>query len=578
METDHTAGLNPEQARAVATNERNVVVIAGAGSGKTRVLTRRVQRLLATGVPGYRILCLTFTRDAAQEMVARLGNLKWPPVVKTIHGWAFGIIRQRPELVNRNAGFTVYDAFEQEAVLRECASHLGLDNALKARPETLRKDERVLRLYGERLKDANAIDFDALIEGATEVVSSAYGQVHIVGGYTHLLIDEYQDTDPGQAKLLDMLQARWTFIVGDPRQSIYRFRGAAPELLLARSHAPDVELIELPRNYRSLPPIVAFANDCVDGSWEPMVADRSNDGPAARVFVVENEPEAVARFVADELTRGRPPTDIAVIGRHWSTLLDAYRVVSACGIPSTYYGSTDDPWSTYHARGLLRLLLLARNPADDNLAAALAEFGLRSHKRIHSIARARVFALRNRHSLLAEFSLCDEQWKATYGVVGAVAAGEQPTVRPREIGQQLLHALGVEVSAELRARLDEIAAFDSLDDVQEWWIERGIQERTRSEAAGVHFLTVHAAKGLEWPVVVMLDCRAGVYPTARSTATEEDQAEDLRAFYVGVTRARDRLVLCVPTHYRESWGRRDQKPAKPSPFLQAAHAPLPERL
>lgn len=619
-------GLNDDQRRAVFTTHPKVVTVAGAGAGKTETLARRVCRLLADGVPSELVLGVTFTRKAAAEMEERVGRrieelfagarrVPAVPEFRTLHSWGARLIRRYPDHFGLSTDFTIYDDRDSEDVLRACAREVGHKTPDTSRVETLKKDKKIAALYLQRLQEGNAIDFDQVEAFALRLFREhPDAQREWTSRYRHILVDEYQDTNLAQVAILDGLAPANLFVVGDPRQSIYRFRGAEVATIIERAKDAGYELIELATNYRSVPAVVEVANGLVDGDWKPMESARpADEAPAVTGHLFRDQPPVVADVLRAIHAAGTPWGGIAVLGRNWSALAEVRDHLADTEIPHRYYGDEADPWTTDDGRALARAILLAANLRDDNLVAFLAEWGAVGRRRFPDLSPLRARAAKQRASLLEVLAGADSGWGAYVAMLQAMDR-ESPEFTAGWVGLCAVTGLGVLMAyedRELETRrkallaLIDVVSHWTLDQFREWWIDRGVLDRVAGgmcalchgdcskpprgyltgevcpECNGtgdlqqVHLLTVHAAKGLEWPAVVCLDVRDGVYPSGRKSTTEEDAAEDLRVLYVAVTRARDRLALVCPSRYRPPWGGPVQD-CRPSPFLERTTAPAME--
>lgn len=608
-------GLNPEQRRAVESDHPRILTIAGAGAGKTAVLTRRVTRLLADGVGSQRILALTFTRKAAAEMKERItalmeahGIRAAPPEVRTIHSWGAQMLRSHAAMLGRTRAFTIYDEVDEVDVMRACAAELGRPGAGALKLPQLRKDTGVLVRFRRRLAEANALTFEG-VEHWTLKLLAEQPRVRDrwTGQYRHILIDEYQDTNVAQAAILGHLGPENLYIVGDPRQSIYRFRGARVETILEHARDHDYEVIELTRNYRSMPAIVELGNHMVSGSWQPMTAQRAPTARAHRVVVeraVRSEADRVLGAVRAWQAHGYRPHAMAVLGRTWRTLETIRDYLDLHGIPTLYYGKTKDPWATLDGRAFARTALLGANPLDDGLAELVAEWGAVGRSRFDDIRSLRAQATKRRRGLLDQMAALSPEWAATVTAWGALRAEE---AAPSAYAEAAAHHLGVLREYRERGLVTRLRVLEGCaarareigDTFTEWWTDRGAAERSQGacetcsgtgvvgdepetgacgacegtgERQGVHLLTVHAAKGLEWPCVAVIGVVDGVYPERRSSTGDDDVAEDGRVLYVAVTRARDSLLISCPEVLVTAGG---AMRASPSPFLPAPEAPCP---
>ncbi|HVA99880.1 MAG TPA: UvrD-helicase domain-containing protein, partial [Acidimicrobiales bacterium] len=291
--------LNPAQREAVLYNDGPLVVIAGAGSGKTRVLTRRIARIVADGVVPYRIMAITFTNKAANEMLERVVDLVGKPAeqmwISTFHRACVRILRREAEYVGYRSGFSIYDDADSRRLVNHVLDDLGIDTkrftpravagAISAAKNEMldavdyanraytiyeQKIAEVFNLYSARLKTANAMDFDDLL-GVTVHLFRAHSEVleRYQERFLHLLVDEYQDTNRAQNEIVTMIGAkhRNVCIVGDSDQSIYRFRGAEVRNLLDFAVAfPETKTVILDQNYRSTQNILDAANAVIDNN------------------------------------------------------------------------------------------------------------------------------------------------------------------------------------------------------------------------------------------------------------------------------------------------------------------------
>lgn len=602
-------GLNDEQRQAVTSDHPRILTIAGAGAGKTSVLTRRIVRLLSQGVPSQYILALTFTRKAAGEMLERVEDLvdrsglyvRELPQIRTLHSWGAALLRAHAYSIGRTPDFSIYDEVDELDVLRICAREVGIPVPDKKRLEDLRSLSPVMIRFRRRLQEANALTFDDIEKWSLKLLGEdPKVRERWTGSYRHILIDEYQDTNVAQAAILGHLAPDNLFIVGDPRQSIYRFRGAEVGTIISHARDASYEIIQLTRNYRSVPEVVTTGNALVEGDWEPMQAVREPTSPVHRVVLaqtVRDERVRVAHAVQAWLKHGYGYEQIAVLGRTWRQLREIRDFLVMQKMPTIYYGGESDPWSSEDGRAVARLCLLGSNPLDSGLAALVAEYGTIGRRRVENLQATRARATSARTSLLEELCKLSREWAATaHAWNGLRAKGSLPVA----YAEAALHHLGVTEAYEtagLTTRLQTLrtclnAARFLGEEFGSWWTDRGVADRGvepcptcngagtlegdatvsctdckgTGQKLGVHLMTVHAAKGLEFPCCAVIGVADGVYPTARKSSSEEERAEDLRVLYVAVTRARDSLLISSPEKRFDHRAGQDVQ-AKPSPFL-----------
>ncbi len=603
------SGLNPAQRAAVLQTEGPVLVLAGAGSGKTRVIAHRIAYLVATGVDPRRILAVTFTNKAAGEMGQRVEGLLagWAvraPLVATFHAACVRILRAEIQHLGYPPRFVIYDEDDRLSLVRELVRDAGLDErglspqAVVARvsraknqllgPEDLAgaarsaRDEEVARLfarYEARLRAAGALDFDDLLGLAVRLwerhpeVLAYYRRL-----WRYVLVDEYQDTNAAQYRWLGLLTAehRNLCVVGDPDQSIYRFRGAELRNILDfERDFPDCRVVRLEQNYRSTGQILEIASAVIahnQARKDKALWTENARGAPARVFRAWDEGEEaawVARTVATLRAEAVTLDGIAVFYRtnaQSRVLEDAFR---ALGLPYRIVGSVRF-YERKEVKDALAYLRLAINP-DDDLAftravgmpprgigkATLARLAEAAAGRGRSLAAAsaepEVAAVGGKAArALAEFAALRTRLAALVGEARPLAERVAAVID----ASGLRGALAREATAEAVGRLENLdevcvaaeefeartgsgAVTAFLDSVA---LISDVDELTEPRAA-VTLMTLHSAKGLEFPVVFLTGLEEGVFPHTRSLGDAEDLEEERRLAYVGLTRAKERLFL-----------------------------------
>ncbi len=624
--------LNPAQRLAVTAPIGPVLVKAGAGSGKTRVLTLRIAYLITHyGVAPQQILAVTFTNKAAREMRERLRHLLGARIrgltSGTFHAVCTRILRESIEgrLKGYTASFSIYSEDEQLQLIAE-----ALAAVTETPPRTIEADE-VLRLisraksrmltprlmarfavdpldrfiaacyrrYQRALEQANALDFDDLILNTYRLLSddpdllSTYQQ-----RWLHVLVDEYQDTDPSQHALIELLtrpttqRPRSLFVVGDAMQSIYGFRNADHSIISRfATDFPDAQVIELTTNYRSRQPILdaAYAIIRHSRSVAPMelrAAARVNSERCVLISEAKDsrdEAEQVARTIADLQRQGRQLREIAVLyrTRHMSrpfeqafrharipylvrggvsffdraVVRDALAYLRCIANPADHLSLTRI--ANVPARGLggQALATIAAYAASQSLtlSMALGHAGVIPGLSARAVEGARrLFALLQRWWRLAEGTmppdhlLADVLEQSGYMAALAERFDAEELAEARAYLQELIRA--AEEHTDLRSFLQEVALMTNVDDEDD--------ERDR-----VQLLTIHAAKGLEWPFVFVVGMEEGTLPHERSIGDPAALEEERRLCYVALTRAGERLYL--------SWtaSRNRGQRLKPSRFL-----------
>jgi ATP-dependent DNA helicase UvrD/PcrA len=620
--------LNPAQREAVLAVEGPVLVVAGAGSGKTRVLTYRVAHLVAAcGVKPQEILAITFTNKAANEMRSRLEGLLGAVVrtmwVMTFHAACGRILRREAQRLAYRSTFTIYDQADQIRLVKACLEELDRDpkrfapagihaqisnakNRLVGPAEYARRvasfyDQTVADvydLYQRRLLGANAVDFDDLLMLTVEVLERfPEARKRWQRAWRYILVDEYQDTNHAQYRLLQLLggEHRNVCVVGDPDQSIYAFRGAdIRNILEFEQDFGDVQVIALEQNYRSTNRILEAANAVITNNRERKPKElwsELGEGEPVRVIEVEDE-HAEARLVVAEIVslteEGYAGSEIALFYRTNAQSRVIEDLLARHDIPYQVIGGPRF-YERAEIKDALAYLQLLENPDD---ALSLARIANRPRRGIGdtSLARLRSFSDTLGVTLWEAFIRADEAGLAQpalravasfRGILESLRASAGELTLPQLVERvlersEMLEALEAERTIEARGRIENLqelvgVAREYLETAEEPTLSgflQGIsltsdQDTMREDASLVSLMTLHNAKGLEFRAVFIVGMEEGVFPHARSIE-EQGLEEERRLFYVGVTRAKERLVLTHAT-VRSLWGARNYN--LPSRFL-----------
>jgi len=608
-------GLNPSQLEAVTAGDGPLLVLAGAGSGKTRVIAHRIAYTLAArGVAPRSVLAVTFTNKAAQEMARRVEALTAPvgiraPLIATFHSACVRILRQHIAHLGYKPHFTIYDEDDRQALVKECMREGQLDeraltaSALAHRishaknqmqdPDAVEQAARgpreesfaaVYRAYEARLRAAGALDFDDLLLTTVKL----FDRVPEVrdwyrGLWTHLLVDEYQDTNRAQYRIIRQLTAehRNVCVVGDPDQSVYKWRGAdIRNILDFEKDYPGTQVVRLEQNYRSTKRILAIAADVIANNVarKPKTLWTENaEGERAAVYRAWDEHEE-ANFVAQSILRargeGRGYHDIAVFYRtnaQSRVLEDALR---RGGIPYVIVGGVKF-YERKEVKDALAYLRLIVNPSDDVAFRRAIAVPSRGVGRV-TLTRLDEVATREGRSLLevAADPPVDvrgagrkalQDFASLIGRLGVERSGMAlPAFVDRMLeasGQR--EALKAERSPEAEARLENLEELiAAAEDYERGDLASGLEgfldtialvadvDQLPDAPQAVTMMTLHSAKGLEFPHVFLTGLEEGVFPHARSMNDTDDVEEERRLCYVGVTRAKERLVLSYALHRR----------------------------
>ncbi len=599
-------GLNPEQRKAVETTEGPVLVLAGAGTGKTRVLTTRLAHILATGkARPSQILAVTFTNKAAREMKHRVGSIigeavEGLPWLGTFHSISAQILRRHAELVGLKQSFTILDTDDQLRLIKQILEAENIDakrwtpryfaslvDGWKNRamtPDRIPEEDRwkfadgkagdLYKLYQERLSVLNACDFgDLLLHCITVFQENADVLADFHRKFRYVLVDEYQDTNVAQYLWLRLLARGSNNLccVGDDDQSIYGWRGAEVDNILRfETDFPGAAVIRLERNYRSTGNILAAASGLITANKARLGKTLwTEDDPGEKVQVAGLwDGEAEARFVADEIEshvrKGGKHDDIAVLVRaSWQMRAFEDRFIML-GLPYKVIGGPRF-FERAEIRDALAYLRLVRSEADDLAFERVVNtpkrgIGDTSVQKIALTARSAQVSMAEAARLMTQ---TDEiRGKARTGLTAFLKdldrwREQAGAMRHDELAEVILDDSGYtamwreDKSPQAAGRLDNLkelvrsmGEFDTLESFLEH-IALVTDADRKEDGDEVSIMTLHAAKGLEFPLVFLPGWEETVFPSQRSmdeggTAALE---EERRLAYVGITRARERAVI-----------------------------------
>ena len=615
----YLADLNPAQREAVLTTEGPLLVIAGAGSGKTRVLTYRVAHLIsACGVQPNEILAITFTNKAAGEMRDRLegllGNVARAIWILTFHAACGRILRREAPRLGYKSNFSIYDQADQVRLTKQCLEDLDRDpkrfvprgihaqisnakNQLIGPDDYLSRVESfydqtvadVYRLYQKRLHDSNAMDFDDMLMLTVEVLERFPEALERwQKAFRYVLVDEYQDTNHAQYRLLQLLAGkhRNLMVVGDPDQSIYAFRGAdIRNILEFERDFPETTVIPLEQNYRSTNTILSAANAVIANNRERKEKNLWSElGEGLPVHAIEVEDEhAEARFVAAEIAalveEGYSADEVAVFYRTNAQSRVLEDVLVRQGIAYQVIGGPRF-YERAEIKDLVAYLQVLDNPFD---AVALLRIANRPRRGIGDATMNRLRAYADGHGM----SLFESLAYPEEAGIGAAPLKNVTALRTMLISLQAAvqdlrvpelieavlersgyqEALVAERTIEAQGRLENLQELvgvgrEYLEQAEEPSLSGFLQEISlysdqdaiRGEQSLVTLMTIHNAKGLEFKAVFVIGMEEGIFPHIRSIE-EQGVEEERRLAYVGMTRAEERLVLTHATS-RSLWGSR----------------------
>lgn len=633
--------LNKEQREAVETVRGPLLVLAGAGSGKTKLLTSRIAYLIQNGVRPRNILAVTFTNKAAKEMKERLGNILGENVVKymwvgTFHGICGRILRENIENYSFQSGkrldknFSIYDETDSNAVIKQAIKKLNLDDKVYA-PKLVKtvisnaknkmqdaytfatfardfKSQKIAQIYEEyenSLNNNNAIDFDdmlmltvKLLEQCKEVRQQYYDR------FQHILVDEFQDTNMAQYKLINMLYTnlepdipdeRSLCVVGDVDQSIYSWRGADYTIILNfQKDFKKTKLIKLEQNYRSTANILNVANAIIENNTErvdKVLYSQKGDGELIDYFEAQDEADE-ANFIASRIKQdsGGDYNRFAILYRTNSQSRALEEACMAAGLPYKIYGGLKFYdrkevkdiiaylkliYNTDDSQSFRRIVNVPKRAIGDTTVKNLSDFADKEDISLFAACQRIEDAVeippRTRSKLkdFSELILKFVNAKDSYSLQDFVTLVIEKTGYLAELQsqntpeseadienlQELVNVAGEFVLEEadnaLGEFLQQVALVSDLD---------GMEDISNN----VTLMTLHSAKGLEFPIVFLAGCDEGVFPHQRTFNIPSEMEEERRLMYVGVTRAEEKLYL-TSAKRRQMWG--EYKYYNPSRFI-----------
>ena len=635
-------GLNREQQQAVQHTEGPLLILAGAGSGKTKVLTVRIAYLLAQGVNPYEILAITFTNKAAKEMKSRVeglvgdvANRIW---LSTFHSFCAKFLRfELDNFLGYNSNFTIYDTADSQVVIKAALKALNLDDKYypvgamisaisdaknklmfasdyrkQARDFYQQKVADVYEYYERELRKNNALDFDDLLLVAVKLLQS---NAAVLDKYSkrfkYVMIDEYQDTNHAQYLLAYLLSSHWKNIavVGDADQSIYAWRGADIQNILDfEKDYPNCTSIKLEQNYRSTKIILDAANAVIDnneGRPEKNLWTDKVEGAKIQHFTAQSEHEEAA-FIGDTIVKkhdihGVPYGDMAILYRTnaQSRVLEEALIKRA--LPYTMVGGTKF-YDRKEIKDVLAYLRVLYNPFDDLSLLRIINVPKRSIGAT-TVSKLQDYARENGTSLfmaLTQLHLVDtikgktKEKLEEFGILIFTLVAEMDDKSVLDILEAILDRTGYLAQLEEstdpqdQARAENIGellsvAKDFQDTNPTGTVEDFLEQVAlvndvdsfEQEESKVTLMTLHAAKGLEFPIVFLGGLEEGLFPHSRTLMNPEEIEEERRLAYVGITRAEKELYISNATT-RTVFGRTSSY--LPSRFIDEIPAELVDSL
>ena len=603
-------GLNDKQYEAVINTEGPSLVIAGAGSGKTKVLTHKISYLInEKNVKPWNILAITFTNKAANEMRQRIENLvggqatndMW---IGTFHSICVRILRKFIDRIGFNSSFIIFDASDQKALVKQCLKELNIDDKLftdrgvlseisNAKNEMLTPVQYALKTNGEyrketiakvyssyqaKLKQNNSIDFDDIINYTIQILTENPDILEYYSEkFKYVLVDEYQDTNKAQFTLITLLSARYgnITVVGDNDQGIYSFRGAdISNILNFEKDFPGTKIIKLEQNYRSTKPILDAANAVIKHNpkkYEKELWTENKEGNMPKLHVAKNEYDE-ASYIVEQIEHLRREeyfkySDFTILYRTNAQSRAIEDILRRENIAYKIIGGLKF-YERKEIKDTISYLRLIQNPADNlSLQRIINEpkrgIGKTSLEKVEQIAsakgismyevikKAETFGLNKVFLNSREFvnvieemhakkddMLISELIKETLNKTGYTKALELENTAQAEARIENIEEF-LTVAMEFEKEMSENSLAEFLESITLTSDIDGMEESDES----VTLMTLHSAKGLEFPVVFLVGMEEGLFPSYRSIGEERELQEERRLAYVGITRAKQYLYL-----------------------------------
>lgn len=629
---DFQKELNAEQCAAATADGGPMLVLAAAGTGKTRTLVHRVAYLIGNGVPAERILLLTFTNRAAREMTERAEGLIGPGVggiwSGTFHSICAKLLRRYGSFLGYRPDFTILDEDDQKKLMGQIVKDVAGKDAkdfvkkefilkLVSDAANRERDFRTLveiqqskvaldvekvvecgELYANRKKELGAMDFDDLIVNGLRLVRDVDGvRNELQERFLHVLVDEYQDTNSVQAQFTDILAAkhRNIMVVGDDFQCIYTWRGAQFENIMEFPNRwSGCRIIKLERNYRSLAPILDVANvvmkDVAHQFEKTLRPYRSEQGIGPQLYRMWDghaQAELIVKLVEHLRGQGFSCKDIAVLYRSHYTSIDIQLALTRARLPFRITSGVG-VFEQMHVKDVLSFLRLMFNPHDEmsffRLIGLLPGVGEASLRR-YWVRLDRSFDPGNGMDRMSLDSMITPKAKVGWEGMQKAFAAARGHLADGDDGLLIEDFVHFFYGDHLHRQFDDEDASGRLEDLVELQtqiasFETGLkgfleevalmtnldaQNRSANSDDQMQLGTIHQAKGMEWPVVILPWLVDSVFPSARSVE-DGNIDEERRLFYVAVTRAKDRLYMCVPRSMKRPDG--NSFPAEQSQFVR----------
>ncbi|MGL1862547.1 MAG: ATP-dependent helicase [Pseudodesulfovibrio sp.] len=615
MTIDFENELNEAQREAVQTTEGPILVIAGAGSGKTRTIVYRLAHLVQQGIDPSQILLLTFTRKAAQEMLQRAEGILGRPLTGTsggtFHSFAYGTLRRNAADIGFGSGFTLMDRADSENICKEVKDVLKLGKGDRSYPrkntlldmvtksrnkelpiETILEREAyhlspylddlnaVAKGYAQFKREHALVDYDDLLFLLDKLLAENEPlRNQLQARYRYIMVDEYQDTNLVQARIVKHLAGDKgnVMAVGDDAQSIYAFRGAnVANILQYPKMYEGTKVIRLEKNYRSVQPILDLTNEILAGAAtkfdKNLYSDLKSDVLPEVVYPLSDQTQA--RLIVDQILEFRRKYmlhDVAVLFRAGYQSFPLEVALTRVGIDYQKFGGIRFHEAA-HIKDVLSYLRLVLNPHDllawqramDHIKGVGPKTVAKIYKAMHAGDEKYMAMITNKHEdlreLLNELSVLRNMPPKPSAILERIQAFYQPILIEKYPDDYPKRQAGLEQLSQISQTytdMDQLLGDLSLN---------GDPDDEKRKEDAVVLSTVHSAKGLEWSAVIIIDLVEDRFPSRKAMARAEDLEEERRLMYVACTRAKNCLKMFVPSSvYNRASGM--SEPTLPSPFI-----------
>ena len=622
-------GLNPEQQKAVKATDGPLLLMAGAGSGKTRVLTHRIAYLIVEKrVNPYNILAITFTNKAAREMKERIGKMMGGAAeeiwISTFHSMCVRILRRDIDRMGFSRNFTILDTTDQQSVIKSILKDKNLDpkkndprailgSISSAKNELIGPEEyektsggyfeqtvsEIYKEYQKRLRKNNALDFDDLIMMTIQLFQRVPEVLeYYQRKFQYIHVDEYQDTNRAQYMLVKLMASRFRnlCVVGDSDQSIYRWRGAdIANILSFEKDYPNATVILLEQNYRSTKRILLAANKVIENNLNRKKKNLWTENPEGNklVYYRADSEQGEAQFVAGkikELTRDKnlPLSDIAILYRTNAQSRVMEEVLLKSNIDYSIVGGIKF-YDRKEIKDMLAYLRLISNPDDDISLQRVINvpkrgIGSSSLDKIADFAAMHDISLYQALESVELLGLSPKITKAAAQFRDLIGnyTNMQEFLSVTELVEEVLHKTGYKEMLEAEKSIEAQSRLENLEELLS--VTKNFEDSTEDKslvnfltdlalvadidsldedgekADTITLMTLHSAKGLEFPIVFLIGLEEGVFPHSRSLMEEAEMEEERRLAYVGITRAEQTLFL-TNAQMRTLYGRTSMNPA-----------------